>query len=95
MAEYHAIPWYRQEDYPAVFQIMDDTEPIPVPYHRWREGAELVEAREKAAGKTVVRVIINADEFKAWCAERKMRLDSAARMQFVREKAASRRNNTD
>jgi hypothetical protein len=79
------IGWYSREDYPRILQIMEDAHVLPPTYEVWCEKAEGLESRAKALGASVVRAIIEPEEFVAWCASRGMKVDAKARTAFGSE----------
>jgi hypothetical protein len=86
------VSWYSREDYPRARAIMADAHVLPETYEAWRELAEPQERNVKATGVTVVRAIINPDEFSAWCAARRLTIDAKARATFANEVAARHLN---
>jgi hypothetical protein len=75
--------WYRFEDYDHILQIMEDRATLPGTYSKWRVQAEQNERQTRRRGYSVVRVEIDPKTFLAWCAERGLRVDSKARMEFA------------
>jgi hypothetical protein len=81
------MAWYRPEDYPRVLQIMIDAHRLPRTYNQWRQKAEAGERSQKAAGRRVVRVILDPETFPAWCAARGLNVDAKGRTAFAAERA--------
>ena len=83
------MPWYSPEHYMRLRGMMSDQHTMAPAYETWRAAAQNNEQVATAAGLTVVRVRIDPDVFKAWCAERDLQLDSSARMRFASEAATA------
>ncbi|MGZ3309798.1 MAG: hypothetical protein ACXU8R_14870 [Xanthobacteraceae bacterium] len=79
------IPWYRREDYPRILEIMEDARILPLTFDEWQRKAEGV---EHISGAPAVRVMIDPDEFLAWCAREGRPVDGKARATFAAEGAA-------
>ena len=82
-----ALPWYARSDYPALLRLFSDTDKFPTTYDAWLERAEGVERQFKRAGFTVARIWIRPVSFAAWCKERNVSPDQAARLIFANEAA--------
>ncbi len=78
-----ALPWYGRGDYPALLKLFSDTDKLPTTYDDWLERAEQVERQFQKAGFGVARIWIRPVPFAAWCKERNVSLDQAARLTFV------------
>jgi hypothetical protein len=82
-----ALPWYARRDYPVLLKLCSDPDKLPTTYDAWLERAEGVERQFKKAGFTVARIWIRPVSFAAWCKERNVSPDQAARFTFVNEAA--------
>ena len=82
-----ALPWYDRRDYPALLKLFSDPDKLPTTYDAWLERAEGVERQFKKASFTVARIWIRPVSFAAWCKERNVSPDQAARFTFVNEAA--------
>jgi hypothetical protein len=82
-----ALPWYARRDYPALLKLFSDPDKLPATYDAWLERAERVERQFQKAGFDVVRIRIRPVSFSAWCKERMVLPDQAARLTFVNEAA--------
>ncbi|WP_018262243.1 hypothetical protein [Methylobacterium sp. WSM2598] len=89
------MPWYRAEDYARLRALMQDADRLPTSHEAWRVSAEQVEGEVTRSGVAVVRVVVEPDEFAAWCNERGLRADGAARARFANEKAEGLRRLMD
>ena len=78
-----ALLWYARGDYPALLKLFSDTDKFPTTYDAWLERAEQVERQFQKAGFGVARIWIRPVPFAAWCKERNVTLDQAARLTFV------------
>ena len=82
-----ALPWYARGDYPALLKLFSDPDKLPATYDAWLERAEGVERQFKRAGFGVAKIWIRPIPFAAWCKERNISPDQAARLSFVNEAA--------
>ncbi len=81
------IPWYDEEDFPAIQALMTD-EDIDFPsYADWRRAAEELEAVLRQQGWRVVRITIEPEAFAEFCNERGVLPDAGARSLYVRLQA--------
>jgi hypothetical protein len=90
MVEQHpvtALPWYARGDYPALLKLFSDLDKLPVTYDAWLQRAEQVENQLQRAGLAVARIRIRPVPFAAWCRERNISPDQAARLTFANESA--------
>jgi hypothetical protein len=81
------IVWYREEDYPAILEIMTDREAFPKTFAVWRERATALELQQKARWFHVVRAEIDPNTFPEWCRARGLEPDARARKSFCDEEA--------
>ncbi len=81
------LNWYRREDYARLLTIFEDAEKLPATFDEWLNKAEHGEEMLSKSGKRVIRVVIGPDEFTAWCATQKLKLDAHGRNQFSTFKA--------
>src|SRR5882757_7745670 len=92
MVEQHpvtALPWYARADYPTLLRLFSDPDKLPAAYDAWLLRAERVESQLQRAGLAVARIRIRPVPFAAWCRERKILPDQAARLTFANETARS------
>jgi hypothetical protein len=82
-----ALPWYARPDYPVLLKLFSDPDKLPATYDAWLERAERVERQLQKAEFDVVRIRIRPVSFSAWCKERMVSPDQAARLTFVNEAA--------
>jgi hypothetical protein len=82
-----ALPWYDPHDYQALLELFSDPDKLPATYDAWLERAEGVERQFKRAGFGVARIWVRPAPFAAWCKERDVSPDQAARLTFVNEAA--------
>lgn len=82
------MAWYRREDFPRLRQVMEDADRLPDTFELWALSAEQVEREVARSGVIVVRAMLDPDAFVAWCAERGVKRDGAARSRFASEFAA-------
>ena len=84
-----ALPWYDRRDNPALVKLFSDPDKLPASYDAWLERAEGVELQLKRAGFGVARIWVRPAPFAAWCKERNISPDQAARLTFANEAARS------
>jgi hypothetical protein len=92
MVEQHpvsALPWYARADYPTLLRLFSDPDKLPATYDAWLQRAEQVENQLQRAGLAVARIWIRPVPFAAWCRERNISPDQAARLTFANETARS------
>ena len=82
-----ALPWFDRRDYLALLKLFSDPDKLPATYDAWLERAEGVERQFKRAGFGVARIWVRPAPFAAWCKERDVSPDQAARLIFVNEVA--------
>ena len=82
-----ALPWYDRRDYPALLKLFSDPDKLPATYDAWLQRAEQVENQLQRAGLAVARIPIRPVPFAAWCRERNISPDQAARLTFANESA--------
>ena len=86
MVEQHpvsALPWYARADYPILLRLFSDPDKLPATYDAWLQRAEQVENQLQRAGLAVARIRIRPVPFAAWCRERNISPDQAARLTFA------------
>ena len=82
-----ALPWYRRGDYAALLRLFSDPDKVLASYDTWLKRAESTERQLQKAGMGVARVWIRPSPFAAWCKQRKLSPDQAARLAFANESA--------
>jgi hypothetical protein len=87
-----ALPWYARGDYPALLKLFSDSNRLPATYDAWLERAELVERQFQKAHHGVAKIWIRPVPFAAWCRERNVPPDQAARLTFVNAAAQELRS---
>lgn len=82
------MAWYLPEEYDAAISIMSDRDKLSgMSYEVWLQKATTGEQSLIAQGHTVVRAIIHPEEFRSWCNDKGLEIDSKARMAFANEVA--------
>jgi hypothetical protein len=79
----HIAPWYRPEDYPLIRKIMDDGAKMPDTFEKWKDAAERQLTEADAQGVIAKTVILDPEEFVAFCHERNLPRGSFERTKFV------------
>jgi hypothetical protein len=80
------VPWYRARDYAAAASMFGD---LPATYAAWHDRALEWEEHCRTEAMPCLRVLLQPDEFLAWCRTRQVPPDADARSAFVVEKARS------
>jgi hypothetical protein len=79
------VPWFRREDYERVLAVLSDAASLPRSYDAWCERAEAKMRELENAGFTVIRAVIDPDEFPNWCRSRGLQTDWQGRREFAKE----------
>jgi hypothetical protein len=79
-------PGYIAEQYEALRAACVDGEGLPATYGEWARYAEYFDRRMRKTGRNVVRVAIELEEFRAWCAAEGRPMDGRARQAFAESK---------
>jgi hypothetical protein len=79
----HIVPWYRPEDYPLIRKIMDDGAKMPDTFEGWKIAAERQISESNGLGVDIKTLILDPEEFVAFCDERKLPRGSFERTKFV------------
>lgn len=88
------IPWYAEEDYPAILAIMADAQLLPPNFQTWHKRAQDLRDQLRADGKTVIEAKIDPDIFPGWCRARGLNIDAKGRNHFAAEFAMLLRQNS-
>jgi hypothetical protein len=67
--------------------LFSDPDKLPATYDAWLKRAESTERQLQKAGMAVARVWIRPRSFAAWCKQRNVSPDQAARLTFSNESA--------
>jgi hypothetical protein len=82
------VAWYRREDYDRLLTVFSDADKLAGTYDDWLAQATAFEERESKRGVRFIRVVIDPDEFPAWCKSQGLDVNAKARMRFASERAA-------
>ena len=86
---YIALSWFTNKtEYDAV-KVVAGVKDMPSTFDEWKVLAEKFERRETAKGIRVIRSIIKADEFFAFCSKNGLNVDSKARIRYATHWAES------
>ncbi len=85
-----AMVWYKEEHYPELLALFDDTELLPPTYSDWLARAEDKKAEVEAAGDQVMKVFIDPETFPEWCEKKNLSKDANARAELALEVAQAR-----
>ena len=77
------VPWYRRQDYARILEVMEDAHLLPPTFDKWLYRAEQALKQAVDRGVLPVKAYIDPDQFVAWCRDRGLNVDAAARMQFA------------
>jgi len=77
------LAWYSRQNWERLREIADDRDNLDDAYEDWeRQALKMIHDLE-AVGRRIRKVPINIEALIAWCAERKCRIDMAARSEYV------------
>jgi hypothetical protein len=79
-------PGYIAEQYEALRAACVDGEGLPATYGEWLRYSEYFDKRMRKTGRHVVRIALDLEEFRGWCAVEGRPLDSRARQAFADSK---------
>src|SRR3954469_20300366 len=82
--------WINEEDYPALLELFDDGNKLPRTWKEWLKVAEEMESGLKAYGHVVMRVHIDPNAFREWCAVHDTTPGAQGRKSFVAAAVAER-----
>lgn len=77
------LPWYAPATYVRAIALMEDRAEFPSAFEAWRREAELRLRRLESEGIVVYRVIIDPEEFAAWCRRQDVVPNATARERFA------------
>ena len=72
-------PWYRRDDYQRIIEVMDDGHEFPATFDEWEKRAKSQMARAAAMGFTLETVVLDPEEFVAFCKAKNLPRGSEAR----------------
>jgi hypothetical protein len=85
--------WIKEEDYVALLEIFPDGDKMPRTWKEWLKIAEEMERGLKAYGHVVLRVYIDPNTFREWCAAHSTSLGGEGRKRFVAAAVTDRYGN--
>jgi len=88
------IPWFREEDYPAILTIMENAHEFLPLWEDWLKRTQEFEDMCKGKGYVIERVNIDPRTFPDWCRINKCRIDSKACDRFAIETIGTKHNAT-
>lgn len=77
------VPWFNENDYVAIRSIMADSDLLPARYSDWLKYVCGEVAEILSQGKVPFKVTIEPAAFDAWCRERVLVRDQAARKRYA------------
>lgn len=81
------IPWFEPEHWEGLHDIFQGADDLPILYDDWLDEAVRNDQLISSQGVRVFRVIINPDAFTAWCALKKLDVNTKSRKRYVAEGA--------
>jgi len=75
--------WIDEEDYPAIRELFDDGNRMPLTWKEWLKMAEEMKRGLESYGHVVMRVRIDPQTFSDWCAVHGAGPSREARKRFV------------
>jgi hypothetical protein len=82
--------WYRRQDYNRIREIMDDGNRFPATFNEWEKTAKSQVARAAAHVITIKPVILDPEEFVAFCDGQKIPRGSKERGMFAVARATAK-----
>jgi len=83
----HAVglPWYEPETYDRVCALMSDKDRMFSTYASWLAAAQRTEDQMRRQGHSTVRVVLDLEQFPAWCTANRpgLDIDAEARTQYA------------
>jgi hypothetical protein len=67
------LPWYEADSYQAVKALVHDRDRLFRTYADWLAAAERTEQQLRRNGTMTVRVVLDTEQFPAWCARHRPR----------------------
>lgn len=89
-SEVIVVPWYRKDNYAEILSVMEDAASLPDRYEWWHRGASEQVAILRRKGAASAKVSIEPAMFLAWCSEHELLPNAEARVEYAREMAAVR-----
>jgi hypothetical protein len=87
--QFTGIPWFRKDDWEALRELFgDDNDPFPETWEAWYASAIAAEAYLNRHGWRIIRVHIQAAEFRDWCRDLDIAPDANARARWANGIAA-------
>lgn len=77
------VAWFRREDWARWRELVADPERFAGTIDDWFAGAKAARQKFEWQGKTVKTIVIEPEDFAAWCAERGRPLDAGHRSAFA------------
>jgi len=84
------VAWYSRAEWERLRAAVPDPDRFEATYEEWESMATATLAQLEAAGVTLQRVPIEAEEFLAWCRAGERAPDASARAHFSAEKLRQR-----
>lgn len=86
------VVWYSRDTWPRVKETATDPDRFEATFDDWLAMAEDTLRNFAKAGGVPTKVVIDPEEFFAWCKARRTRNNAAARARFVSQKLRSSKN---
>ena len=87
-----AIPWYSPEAYPEIVRLISSGDKQAMSYESWVDQMVQLEDDLRLVGRLPVRVDIDPEAVKGWCAESGRKLDAQALGEYATERMAAQRS---
>lgn len=88
MADFAA--WFLRDDYQRIRKIMDDGYKMPLTFDEWEKTAKRQMADAAKLGFTINPIILNSEEFAAFCRNKKIPRGSKERALFAIERGRAK-----
>lgn len=80
-----SMPWYNKDTYSRIREMMTDGTSFPSDYESWNGEANRFRRSRARNGEVVYRVMIDPEDFSAWCGAHGRQTDGEAREQYATE----------
>lgn len=79
-----SMPWYNKDSYTRIRGLMKDGDTFPPDFETWSGEADRSRRARARHGEVVYRVMIDPEDFSAWCSAHCRQPDGKAREEYAR-----------
>jgi hypothetical protein len=77
------LAWFTQEQWQRLTEVVDDRNELDDTFEQWERNALAALYKLESQGHSVRKVMVDVEVFVTWCRRRGLRVDSAARAEYV------------